>query len=95
MSYLFNISKEMTRRGKQYRVNTDRFFHIMNEGWFIYMRQEVMALEASTHSNGVIGPFASKSLANSHLQRVAGSGELSAEQAPDNLSDSSGEDWRY
>lgn len=95
MSYLFNLSKEMMRRGKQYRINTDRFFHIMNEGWFVYMRQEIMVFENIPHNNGVVGPFKTKPLANSHLLRVMDSARPSDEHGPESQSDSSSEDWRY
>ncbi len=92
MDYLFNTTSKMRRRGKQYRVNADRFFHIMNEGWFVYMRRENEELETN---KGVAGPFGTKVLANSHLERVVHLTSLSGGDGAESRSDSSGEDWRY
>jgi len=80
------------RRGKQYRINSDRFFHIMNEGWFVYMRQEQKKAESN---NGVAGPFETKMLATHHLERAVHLAEFSGDNEPQNQQDSSGEDWRY
>ncbi len=80
------------RRGKQYRINTDRFFHIMNEGWFVYMRREKKELENDT---GVAGPFGTKVLANTHLEHVVHLVGLPGDSEPESQSGGSGEDWRY
>ena len=99
MDYLFNTPTGMMRRGKQYRVNTDRFFHIMNEGWFVYIRrekEEIRQEKGELETNkGVAGPFGTKVLANSHLEHVVHLAGLSGESQPKSRTDSSGEDWRY
>ncbi len=95
MDYLFNISAEMKRRGKKHRVNPDRFFHIMNEGWFVYLRQEKEQLKCCQQNNGVAGPFETRPLANTYLQRVVSLGPSFNESELENPSDNSGEDWRY
>ncbi len=92
MNYLFNTTKEMVRRGKQYRVNSDRFFHIMNEGWFVYMRQEQEKVE---NNNTVAGPFKTKLLASHHLDRIVDLSQLSVEPKAESNTGNSGEDWRY
>lgn len=32
---------EIQRAGKEYRINPDRYFHIMDKGWYVYTREGV------------------------------------------------------
>lgn len=34
-----------TRAGEQHRINIDRFFHVMSQGWYVHTRE------------GIRGPF--------------------------------------
>jgi len=95
MSYLFKISKKMTRRGKQHRINSVRFFHIANEGWFVYMRQEQMVDSNAQKNNDVAGPFKTKAVANSHLQRIVAHSQSTRVVEPEMESSNDAEDWRY
>ena len=95
MNYLFDTPQKVLRRGKQHRINTDRFFHIMNEGWFVYMRQEKRTEKNRLYKDGVAGPFDSKSIATAYLHQVVHTGGSSEKPGAREQSDSSAEDWRY
>ena len=55
-----NGSNQSKRTGEQDRTNPERFFHIMNNGWFVYTRE------------GIKGPFIDKSRAGSFLEQFLG-----------------------
>jgi len=95
MSYLFNQPSKYRRTGKQDRVNTDRFFNIMNEGWFLYLRKDQVLLENIKYTNGVAGPFPTKLIARDYLNSLAHTRTLSALEPSDGSTKDSNEDWRY
>ncbi|MDH5446024.1 MAG: hypothetical protein OEY52_10730 [Gammaproteobacteria bacterium] len=43
------------RAGKEYRMNTDRFFHVMGQGWYVLTRE------------GTSGPYLTKELAREFI----------------------------
>lgn len=45
MDHQETIGSLTPRRGKEERSNYQRFFHVMNQGWYIYTRE------------GICGPF--------------------------------------
>ena len=95
MSYLFNDSSVTARAGKQHRVNLDRFFHIMNEGWFIYTRKGQKLSANQNTTDGIAGPFESKIVANDflteRLDTTSSSNSGTDKQSPSQ----DAEDWRY
>lgn len=44
------------RAGKEFRTNTDRFFHVMGQGWYVLTRE------------GTNGPYLTRELANEFVQ---------------------------
>ena len=44
------------RAGEEYRLNQQRYFHIMNQGWYIHTRE------------GISGPYLRKEDANEYLE---------------------------
>jgi hypothetical protein len=44
-----------TRAGEQHRANTDRYFHVMSQGWYAYTRE------------GIRGPFFDKNRAEGFI----------------------------
>ncbi len=95
MNYLFPTDTNGLRSGKQNRVNTDRFFHIMNEGWFVYMRQQMQLVDVDASNTGVAGPFGSKEQAGEYLNKII-HGEQSVTREPSKTQPlRSEEDWRY
>lgn len=47
---------ECKRTGPQDRSNPDRYFHVMNQGWYIFTRE------------GIVGPYISKERAQELMQ---------------------------
>lgn len=45
------IGGNKPRLGKEHRINTDRYFHVMGQGWYVLTRE------------GVNGPYLTKELA--------------------------------
>ena len=45
-----------SRAGKDFRTNTDRFFHVMGQGWYVLTRE------------GTSGPYLTRELANEFVQ---------------------------
>ncbi len=35
------MDSSLTRAGKEHRVNTDRYFHVMGQGWYVLTREGV------------------------------------------------------
>jgi len=95
MSYLFNDSSIPTRAGKQHRVNLDRFFHIMNEGWFIYTRKGQKLPTNQNTTDGIAGPFESKIVANDFLTERLDTTSLSNSSTDKQSTSQDSEDWRY
>ena len=53
----FDINKNIpSRAGKEYRLNHQRYFHVMNQGWYMHTRE------------GVRGPYLKKEDASEHLE---------------------------
>ena len=48
------------RSGESDRINTDRFFHVMGQGWFVLTRE------------GVTGPYDKKKLAEDYVAELTG-----------------------
>jgi len=46
------------RTGSSDRINPDRYFHVMNQGWYIYTRE------------GVSGPYDKRNDAENHISSV-------------------------
>lgn len=95
MSYLFDQPSIAKRTGEHDRVNTDRFFHIMNEGWFVYLRKDKILIDNINSKNGVAGPFESKPLAGDYLKQIihmTSSEHLEPTEGPNA---NQNEDWRY
>lgn len=44
------------RAGKEFRSNTDRYFHVMGQGWYVLTRE------------GINGPYLTKELAREFVQ---------------------------
>jgi len=95
MSYLFPNSTKSTRTGKQDRQNMDRFFHIMNEGWYLYMRRDAGLSAYKQYQNGIAGPFASKAMAAEFLQDLIEDKSAFESHADEKAINKSEEDWRY
>lgn len=94
MSYLFNQPTIAKRTGKQHRVNTDRFFHIMNEGWFVYMRKDKILIDNINTKNGIAGPFESKPVASDYLNQIIHMSPSELEPT-EGSTDHETESWRY
>ncbi len=47
------------RAGKDHRINQDRFFHVMGQGWYVLTRE------------GVDGPFMDKNQVNDRLRKFS------------------------
>lgn len=95
MDYLFNPILESSRTGKQNRINLDRFFHIMNEGWFVYLRNDPSFVDNLTIKDNIAGPFDTKSNACDFLSQY-----LNANVEPKNTNMETSnaidiENWRY
>jgi hypothetical protein len=45
------------RAGKDHRINQDRFFHVMGQGWYVLTRE------------GVDGPYMDKHQVNDRIQK--------------------------
>lgn len=95
MSYLFNQPTIAKRTGKKNRVNTDRFFHIMNEGWFVYMRKDKLLIEKITTKDGIAGPFQSKQVASDYLTEYLPKNPSAELEPTEGSNRSNKEDWRY
>lgn len=35
------MKTSLSRAGKEYRVNTERYFHVMGQGWFVLTREGI------------------------------------------------------
>ena len=65
-----NWQQIKTRRlGIQFRDNFDRFVHIKQLGWFIYVRAELNALSGLMCYCGLLGPFETKAVAEVKLSQ--------------------------
>lgn len=66
------------RTGSSHRINPDRFFHVMNQGWYLFTRE------------GVQGPYEQRHDAESYLSSfIDDSTTVTANQASD-----SNDSWR-
>ena len=57
-----------TRAGKEHRVNTERYFHVMGQGWYVLTRE------------GVGGPYAERNEVNSVIQQLVDPDSVPAEK---------------
>jgi len=88
MTYLFDTDSDQNRSGTQASRNKkDRYFHVMNLGWFVYTR-EADQTESSgglETRDGIVGPFSHRQEAINYIQ--------------DNVlqykNDKDSESWRY
>jgi len=51
------------RTGSSSRINPDRYFHVMNQGWYVFTRE------------GVQGPYDQRNDAETHIVSVIGSSD--------------------
>ena len=61
------------RAGKDHRVNQDRYFHVMGQGWYVLTRE------------GVDGPYMDKKQVNDSIRKFTAKEEVektAAEPAP-------------
>ena len=35
------MDSSLSRAGKEHRVNTERYFHVMGQGWYVFTREGV------------------------------------------------------
>jgi len=63
-------SKTITRGGRLYRTNEDRFIFVRATGWFLHVRTEVESVEHMETHTGFVGPFESKHDAQHYLSRL-------------------------
>ena len=35
------MDSSLSRTGKEHRVNTERYFHVMGQGWYVFTREGV------------------------------------------------------
>jgi len=70
---------EKLRTGSTHRINPDRYFHVMSQGWYIFTRE------------GVQGPYDKRNDAESYLTSVVGN--ISTETASPDVNDSN-DSWR-
>ena len=64
-------SSSRSRSGKQHRVNTERYFHVMGEGWFVFTRE------------GVNGPHVDRSKAKLVVKKLVDPDSVADEQVED------------
>lgn len=50
------FGSDKPRAGEEFRSNTDRYFHVMGQGWYVLTRE------------GVNGPYLTKELAREFVQ---------------------------
>lgn len=54
---IIDVNKNLpTRAGEEYRLNHQRYFHVMNQGWYIHTRE------------GISGPYIKKEDAIDYLE---------------------------
>ncbi len=63
------------RAGKDHRVNQDRYFHVMGQGWYVLTRE------------GVDGPYVDKNQVNEFIRKFTTKG--AAEKPVDKVADKS------
>ena len=66
MDYVRTLGGTTPRSGRHDRANSDRYFHVMNQGWYALTRE------------GIKGPFVEKRDAEEFIARIV-SGELQPE----------------
>ncbi len=59
------------RAGKDHRINQDRFFHVMGQGWYVMTRE------------GVDGPFMDKTQVNDRIRRITQPQQTDTETSQD------------
>jgi hypothetical protein len=55
---IMNAQMTTSRAGKNHRMNHDRYFHVMAQGWFMYTRE------------GIQGPFIDREHAQNYLSKM-------------------------
>lgn len=61
MDYRNPSAREKSRAGEEFRTNTDRYFHVMGQGWYVLTRE------------GTSGPYLTKELAVDFVQNLINS----------------------
>ena len=56
--YKSSNDEEITRAGKEYRVNPERYFLVMGQGWYVLTRE------------GISGPYQTKERARTFIRMV-------------------------
>ncbi|VAW95869.1 hypothetical protein MNBD_GAMMA22-1887 [hydrothermal vent metagenome] len=60
------------RTGSSDRINPDRFFHVMNQGWYVFTRE------------GIYGPYDKRNDAESYLTSVIDTDSIQSDKNHDN-----------
>lgn len=92
MTYLFNTDNDELRSGsREARSKKDRYFHIMNLGWFVYTREadKVENNQGLKTRDGIVGPFDNRQQAISYIQKNMTQFKNEQTPTPDP------ESWRY
>ncbi len=58
VDYQQTVGVGKPRAGEEYRLNTDRYFHVMGQGWYVITRE------------GINGPYLTKELAREFLKEL-------------------------
>ena len=61
------MDSSLSRTGKQHRVNTERYFHVMGQGWYVFTRE------------GVGGPYVERNEAKIVISQLVDPDAVSAE----------------
>lgn len=56
VDFQMKSGKDKPRAGKEHRSNSDRYFHVMGQGWYVLTRERVQ------------GPYLSKELAREFVE---------------------------
>lgn len=85
MTFLKDIAPLKYRAGPEYRVNSERFFHIMGQGWFLYTRRGSEQPADEQSQERIVGPFTTKEETETYLINYLANMERYADS----------ESWRY
>ena len=65
------MDSSLSRTGKEHRINTERYFHVMGQGWYVFTRE------------GVGGPYVERNEANVVVSQLVDPDAVSAEKLKD------------
>lgn len=86
MTFLFKTDQNRTGNSTS-RTNNERYFHVMNIGWFVYTRDadEIECRQGIEMRDGIVGPFGTQNDAIQFLE----------DHITQQKADKSAESWRY